>query len=142
MEEISANDLYVIKIFTDINLVSIRWLPDTEHMSEMEFHEALDILFNTSDLINAKFIYIDAFDFNYPILERSVRLISKRLDNCSGKTYSLIKSRYILGQTSILRLIKKLNHVNLNLKIFETPDAGKFWIENIRESSSIRKTDN
>jgi hypothetical protein len=127
MNKVFANEFSEINYCSIANAVLMKWLPDNRHMSECEFWEQLNTLFITSEVFRTSVMYIDAFDFNYPILENTIKLIKACLERCPVKTFILVKSQNLLGHMNILRLISKIPFKDKKFTLFESREEGKLW---------------
>lgn len=109
-------------------IVIIKWLPSNEHMSEFEFHELLHAIFDMVTSFETNIVYVDAYDFNYPVLKNTTKLVHNYLKECPVINFKIVKSRHILGYNGILRLIRDINSSRFRLKIFETRESGESWL--------------
>lgn len=87
----------------------LSWLPENRCMSEQDFNDQLDALFNTIEIYEPRIVYIDAFEFNYPILKHTVNLITHYLNNLSVDIYGILNSRHLLGNLVIKKLLAGIN---------------------------------
>lgn len=118
-------------------IVIMKWLPVCDRMSELEFHGQLSRLFEMATLYKTWIIYIDASDFNYPILDNSVDHINNYLKNCPVKDFRIVKSKHIIGVSGVSKLIQKANCPRIKLKIFESGEEGENWLKSYHELLAI-----
>jgi hypothetical protein len=114
--------------FTKANTVMIKWLLDNRYMSEWEFLEHNEILFNSVEVFNATALCIDAFDFCYPINENCIQQFEKRLRTSKLEEVCIVISADRLGQFQILKLIKTISLLQIGLTTFDTREKVEFWI--------------
>ena len=89
--------------------VVLIWLPENRRMSEPDFKDQLEALINTIEIYKPRIVYIDAFEFNYPILNHSINRIIHLLNNVPVEIYGVLNSRHLLGYLVIKRLIAKID---------------------------------
>ncbi len=128
MKKVITNEYIEIKYEPEIKAIVIKWLPENQCMSELEFHEQLNTLFTTAEVLKADKMLIDANDFSYPISQNSIKLIENYVNKSQIKTFGLVKSQHLLGKAAILRLISKIDSHSLNLKLFNDYETGQFWL--------------
>jgi hypothetical protein len=105
------------------------WYPSNKYMAECEFIEQLDTLFNAAKTFKPKLIYIDAFNFCFPISNKSIQQIKQYIDNCEIKSYTLVMSSTLLGRLQLLHLKKELSLNNyFTINTFDTKDEGEHWL--------------
>jgi hypothetical protein len=88
-------------------------------------------------------MYIDTYNFNYPILKTSVNLIKEFFARYQVRKCVLVKSQYLMGSTGIQKLISKLQHsTNANIKILNTREEGEFWCSVLNTIRNVYKDNN
>ena len=137
MNTISVSEFSEIFYSARSNVVLMKWLPGNQHMSEREFNEQLDILFCTIDIFHSYTIYIDAYDFNYPIIKKTVQLIESFIKKCSAKTLALVTSKHLLGYLGIKKLIDKVKLSDEEIQLFNSREDGENWLHDRFEQRII-----
>ena len=115
-------------------IVTVKWLPLNDRMSELEFHELLHAIFDMATSFETNVVYVDAFDFNYPVLKSTMELVNNLLKKCPVINFKIVKSRHILGYNGILHLIRNINSTKFGLKIYETRETGESWLNYFKGS--------
>jgi hypothetical protein len=128
MNSITKNEFSEITCSASGKVISQFWFNASEHLSEWEFLEQIDTLFSTAEVFGSKVLYIDAFDFCYPINDKSVQQIKVQLDKCNLKFIGIVLSSHLLGKLYILKLLKKMSTPCITLTIFKTRKEGESWV--------------
>ena len=128
MKKTLINEYAEIHYVELYKIVTVKWLPSNERMSELEFHELLHAIFDMTTSFETNIIYVDAYDFNYPVLKNTTALVNNLLEKCPVINFKIVKSRHILGNNGILRLIRDINSSRFRLKIYETRESGESWL--------------
>jgi hypothetical protein len=128
LDNIIDTDFCKISYFTNTNTIVIKWLLDSCYMSEWEFLEHNEILFNSVEIFNATALCIDAFDFCYPINENCIQQFEKRLRTSKLERVGIVRSVDRLGQFQILKLIKTISLLQIGLTTFDTREKVELWI--------------
>ena len=124
-------EIYYVELY---KIVTKKWLPSNQRMSELEFHELLHAIFDMATSFETNIVYVDAYDFNYPVLKSTMELVNNLLEKCPVINFKIVKSRHILGYNGILRLIRNSNSTRFRLKIYETREIGELWLNNLKGS--------
>lgn len=113
------NEYVEIKYDEDNCTIGVKWLPSHEYMSTDEFNYIIWQVFNITELLKVKTAFIDAYDFNYPILKSTIDLIKCHLTTISNVKFKITRSRYLLGNKGISRLIKNIDITKHKLLVRE-----------------------
>lgn len=134
MKKTLINEYAEIHYVELYKIVTVKWLPSNECMSEFEFHELLHTIFDMATSFETNIVYVDAYDFNYPVLKSTMELVNNLLEKCPVINFKIVKSRHILGYNGILRLIQNINSTKFGLKIYETKETGESWLNYFKGS--------
>ncbi|NJK95031.1 MAG: hypothetical protein HC905_09080 [Bacteroidales bacterium] len=107
------------------------WSSASEHMSEREFIEQMVILFDTAEVHKSQILYIDAFDFCYPISENAMQQILKHFHRCNVNLVGIVSSSKLLGRIQISKLAKKFSNLDITLTILKTREEGLVWFNSV-----------
>lgn len=111
-----------------VNALIIKWLPSNCHLSEWEFLEQNDILFNAIDVFNTTVLIIDAYDFCYPISDHGICQIEKHLDASKLKSIGIVISNDVIGKFQTIRLTSIISLLDIKLNLFKTMEEGQSWL--------------
>ena len=134
MKKTLINEYAEIHYVELYKIVTVKWLLSNERMSEFEFHELLHTIFDMATSFETNIVYVDAYDFNYPVLKSTMELVNNLLEKCAVTNFKIVKSRHILGYNGILRLIRNINSTKFGLKIYETKETGESWLNYFKGS--------
>ena len=109
------------------SLVILKWLPENRRMSELEFCKQLNVLVKIIEKYEPRIVYIDAFDFNYPIFQCAVKLIYKMLDRATLETIGFVNSQHLLGSVFIKRLVMRIQ-TEIRIIAFNSRKEGELWV--------------
>ena len=121
------------------SMVILNWLPENRRMSELEFCKQLKVMVQIIEEYEPRFVYIDAFDFNYPIFQCAVKLINRILERATLQAIGFVNSQHLLGSVFIKRLVTKIQ-TDIRIVIFNGRKEGKRWIMNFSGINLSSKT--
>lgn len=110
------------------NTIWLKWLPDNRHMSQWEFIEQTDALINSITFFNVTTLYIDAFDFFYPISNHYIQQIENQILMCKLKQIGIVISSDLQGQLHIKEMIKTISLFQISITMFNTREDGEYWV--------------
>ncbi len=126
--EIIRNEFCIMSFSISTNTIWLKWLPDNRHMSQWEFIEQTDALFSSIAFFKVTTLYIDAFDFCYPINNRYIQQLGKQIKMCKLKQVGIVISSDLLGQFHIKELIKTISIFKISITMFNTREDGEYWV--------------
>lgn len=107
------------------------WKSSSSHLSELEFLEQLDSLFSTIEVFNLQTLYIDAFDFCYPISEHAMQQIINHFQKCNIYLVGVVSSSNLLGKIQISNLSKKISAAGITITILQSRQDGLIWLDSL-----------
>jgi hypothetical protein len=131
MKQISINDFTEITYKSSIDTIFIKWRYKSRCMSIMVFHEQLNNLFATIMRCNADILFIDNYDFDFPILEPSINFIKELVSKFKINKCVMIKSTHLLGNKAIQRLLFKIKCLDVNIVFYNTRKEGELYINEL-----------
>jgi len=133
----AINNEYTSNNCIDIgNIIYQIWSSASEHMSEKEFIEQMDILFDNAEVHKSKILYIDAFDYCYPISENAMKKIINHFQRCNISLVGVVSSSNLLGRIQISKLTKHIYNLGITLTVLKTREEGLVWFNSVCNTAS------
>ncbi len=128
MKSIIKNEFSEIACSASGNIIYQCWYKASVHLSEWEFLECMDTLCSTAEVFKSKVLYIDALDFGYPIMDKSMQQIKKQFEKCEIEQVGMILNADQLGAFQFSKLIETISLFDITTNIFNTREQGESWL--------------
>ncbi len=131
METILTNEFCELQHITEQQVVLMKWLPDNRWMSETDFYHQIKALSFAVKKHKPIAIYVDAYEFNYPIFENTKRLFDKFLNDYSFILFGIVNSQYLMGELGIQLIVKNSSCNFVRINLFKSRKDGEQWLKEL-----------
>jgi hypothetical protein len=127
MDCINNDEFSEVYLSAENFLICQIWMPASSYMSDWEFIKQINRLFYVVEFYKVKTAYIDASEFNYPIINKSYNMIKNYAEKTNIQV-GLTNSKYLLGKKYIDLLLKSNVQIFNNVNVFESQEEGSKWL--------------